>query len=142
MKNLILPSDEENKYSPFNMDLFPICSRQDDRGNPFKNFKGYENAIVRLTESLNLTTGRNSVGKASLLDSIVYGLFGTVPGVENRLLVSFRPTVKDAEVYLRFRSPRNNSRIEIHRRLEVRQGRTHSASVRFLADGKKFKSRA
>lgn len=101
-----------------------------------KNFEGYENAVVKLTEGLNLITGRNSVGKTALLDSIVYGLFGTAPGIENRLLISFRPTVKDAEIYLRFRSPKNNSRIEIYRRLEVRQGRTYSAGVRFLVDGK------
>jgi len=101
-----------------------------------KNFEGYEDAEVKFTEGLNLITGRNSAGKTSLLDSILYGLFGTVPGIENKLLVSRRPSVKDADVYLRFRSPKNNSRIEISRRLEIRQGKVYSANARFLIDGK------
>jgi exonuclease SbcC len=101
-----------------------------------KNFEGYEDAEVNLTNGLNLITGRNSAGKTSLLDSIVYGLFGTVQGIENKLLLSRRPTVRDAEVYLRFRSPKNNSRVEIHRRLEIKHGRVHSVNARLLVDGK------
>jgi exonuclease SbcC len=95
-----------------------------------KNFEGYENAEVSFTEGLNLITGRNSAGKTSLLDSIVYGLFGTVPGIENKLLLSRRPTVRDAEVYLRFRSPKNDSRVEIYRRLEIKHGRVYSVNAR------------
>ncbi len=101
-----------------------------------KNFEGYEDAEVNFTEGLNLITGRNSAGKTSLLDSIVYGLFGTVPGIENRLLLSRRPTVRDSEVYLRFRSPKNNSRVEIHRGLEIKHGRVYSVNARLLVDGK------
>ena len=101
-----------------------------------KNFEGYEDAEVNFTGGLNLITGRNSAGKTSLLDSIVYGLFGTVPGIENKLLISRRPTVRDAEVYLRFRSPKNNSRVEIYRRLEIKHGRVYSVNARFLVDGK------
>ncbi|MCL7382682.1 MAG: AAA family ATPase [Thaumarchaeota archaeon] len=101
-----------------------------------KNFEGYENAEVSFTEGLNLITGRNSAGKTSLLDSIVYGLFGTVPGIENKLLLSRRPTVRDAEVYLRFRSPKNDSRVEIYRRLEIKHGRVYSVNARLLVDGK------
>jgi len=101
-----------------------------------KNFEGYENAEVSFTEGLNLITGRNSAGKTSLLDSIVYGLFGTVPGIENKLLLSRRPTVRDAEVYLRFRSPKNDSRVEIYRRLEIKHGRVYSVDARLLVDGK------
>lgn len=101
-----------------------------------KNFEGYEKAEARFTEGLNIITGRNSVGKTSLLDSIVFGLFGTVPGIENRLLISHRPSVRDAEVYLRFRSPRDNSRIEIYRSFEVKHGRAYTSAVRFIVDGK------
>lgn len=101
-----------------------------------KNFEGYEKVEVRFTKGLNIITGRNSVGKTSLLDSIVFGLFGTVPGIENRLLLSYRPAVKDSEVYIRFRSPKDNSSIEVYRRFEVRHGRAYTSAFKFIVDGK------
>ncbi|MEM3819850.1 MAG: AAA family ATPase, partial [Nitrososphaerota archaeon] len=101
-----------------------------------KNFEGYEKAEARFTEGLNIITGRNSVGKTSLLDSIVFGLFGAVPGIENRLLLSCRPTVKDAEVYIKFRSPKDGSSIEVYRRFEVKHGRAYTSAVKFIVNGK------
>lgn len=101
-----------------------------------KNFEGYENVRVKFTEGLNLITGRNSVGKTALLDSIVYGLFGVVPGIEHRLLVAHRSNVKETEVYIRFKSLKNFSRIEVYRILEVKHGRAQTTFTKLLIDGK------
>ncbi|MCS7126625.1 MAG: AAA family ATPase [Aigarchaeota archaeon] len=101
-----------------------------------KNFEGYENVRVKFTEGLNLITGRNSVGKTALLDSIVYGLFGVVPGIEHRLLVAHRSNVKETEVYIRFKSLKNLSRIEVYRILEVKHGRAQTTFTKLLIDGK------
>ena len=101
-----------------------------------RNFEGFANAKVRFTEGLNLITGRNSTGKTSLLDSIVYALYGVVPEVESRLLVSRMGGAREMEVYLRFRSPRNGSRVEIYKLAELRRGRFSSKASKLIVDGK------
>lgn len=101
-----------------------------------RNFEGFEEARVKFTEGLNLVTGRNSTGKTSLLDSIVFGLFGSVPGIENRLLVSHRPNVRESEVYIRFRSPRVGARVEVYRLVELRHGKAQTSRARLVVDGR------
>ena len=101
-----------------------------------RNFEGFQSARVRFTEGLNLITGRNSAGKTALLEALVYALYGVVSGVESRMLVSRVSGVREMEVYLRFRSPKNGSRVEVYRAAELRKGRFSSRLSRLLVDGK------
>ena len=100
-----------------------------------KNFEGFKDEKITLTRGLNLITGRNSVGKTTILDAIVYTLYGNVPSVENRLLVRREKGVRDMETYLRFRSPVNGSIVEIMRFAELRRNRFTTKEVRLIIDG-------
>ena len=100
-----------------------------------KNFEGFKDEKITLTRGLNLITGRNSVGKTTILDAVVYTLYGNVPSVENRLLVRREKGVRDMETYLRFRSPVNGSKVEIMRFAELRRNRFTTKEVRLIIDG-------
>jgi len=50
-----------------------------------RNFEGYRHAEVSFAKGLNIITGRNSTGKTTLLEALLFALYG---GVEKRLLVS------------------------------------------------------
>ena len=100
-----------------------------------KNFEGFKDEKITLTRGLNLITGRNSVGKTTILDAVVYTLYGNVPSVENRLLVRREKGVRDMETYLRFRSPVNGSKVEIMRFAELRRNRFMTKEVRLIIDG-------
>ena len=101
-----------------------------------RNFEGFKDEKITFTRGLNLITGRNSVGKTTILDAIVYTLFGNVPSVENRLLVRREKGVRGMETYLRFRSPVNGSRVEIMRFAELRRNRFTTKEVRLIIDRK------
>jgi exonuclease SbcC len=53
-----------------------------------KNFEGYKNAEINFAKGLNIITGRNSTGKTTLLEALLFALYGTAPGAEKKLLVS------------------------------------------------------
>jgi len=53
-----------------------------------KNFEGYKNAEINFAKGLNIITGRNSTGKTTLLEALLFALYGQAPGVEKKLLVS------------------------------------------------------
>jgi exonuclease SbcC len=53
-----------------------------------RNFEGYRKAEVNFTGGLNIITGRNSTGKTTLLEALLFALFGAAPGAEKKLLVS------------------------------------------------------
>ncbi|RLG01469.1 MAG: hypothetical protein DRN49_01220, partial [Thaumarchaeota archaeon] len=99
-----------------------------------RNFEGFRDEKITFTKGLNLITGRNSVGKTTLLDAIVYTLYGNVPNVENRLLVRRESGVRNMETYLRFRSPVNGSKVEILRFAELRRNRFTTKEVRLIID--------
>ena len=101
-----------------------------------KNFEGFKDEKITFTRGLNLITGRNSVGKTTILDAIVYTLYGNVPGIENRLLVRREKGVRDMETYLRFRSPVNGSKVEILRFAELRRNRFATKEARLIIDGR------
>ena len=103
-----------------------------------RNFEGFRDEKITFTKGLNLITGRNSVGKTTLLDAIVYTLYGNVPNVENRLLVRRESGVRNMETYLRFRSPVNGSKVEILRFAELRRNRFTTKEVRLIIDDREI----
>ncbi len=103
-----------------------------------RNFLGFRSTTIKFTKGLNLITGRNSAGKTALLEAIIYGLYGTVPGMERRqyLLVSRTPGAREMEVRLKLIAPKTNSRVEIIRAGEVRKSRFTSKIHRLIVDGR------
>lgn len=80
-----------------------------------KNFEGYKRGTVKFTNGLNLITGRNSTGKSTLLNALLFTLYGQIPGVHKKLLVSRLPGVGEMVVYVRFKNPVSGAMIEISR---------------------------
>ncbi|MEM3003767.1 MAG: AAA family ATPase [Candidatus Bathyarchaeia archaeon] len=80
------------------------------------NFQSYKQARVRLHSGLNLIRGRKSTGKTTLLDGLVFALFGEAPDVRPRLLISRLPGSRRMEAAVKFRSPRNGRTVEVIRR--------------------------
>ena len=89
-----------------------------------RNFEGYKRAELEFSAGLNLIRGRNSSGKSTLLDALVFGLFGEAPDVRPRLLFSKLPGSSEMTVYVKFRSPRTGATVEVGRkgRLDSRGG--------------------
>jgi exonuclease SbcC len=81
-----------------------------------RNFECYRGAELKFSAGLNLIRGRNSTGKSTLLDALVFALFGEAPDVKPRLLVSRLPGSRDMAVYVRFRSPRTGAVVEVARK--------------------------
>lgn len=99
-----------------------------------RNFEGYRNASVRFTDGLNIIVGRNSVGKTTLLDAILYALYGSVPGVEKRLLSSRRGSGGLTRVLLEFET--SGRRVEVVREGKLIGDSFRTERVLLTVDGK------
>ena len=53
-----------------------------------RNFEGYKHAEIDFSKGLNIITGRNSTGKTTLLEALLFTLYGGALGVEKKLLIS------------------------------------------------------
>ena len=69
-----------------------------------EGFQAFKHAKIRFTKGLNLITGRNNAGKTSILEGIIYGLYGKLPDAADSLLVSRLTHKTPMTVRLRFRS--------------------------------------
>jgi len=79
-----------------------------------RGFKSYRSRqTVRFTQGVNKISGRNASGKTTLLQAVLFGLFGDVPGVNKQDLIPLNGG--DVDVTLTLRSPLNGKRITIHR---------------------------
>ncbi|UCD45989.1 MAG: AAA family ATPase [Candidatus Bathyarchaeota archaeon] len=79
-----------------------------------RGFKSYRSRqTVRFTRGVNKISGRNASGKTTLLQAVLFGLFGDVPGVNKQDLIPLNGA--DVDVTLALRSPLNGKRITIHR---------------------------
>ena len=103
-----------------------------------RNFEGYREAEVRFSAGLNLIRGRNSTGKSTLLDALVYAIFGEA-GVKPRLLFSRLPGSREMAVYVRFRSPKNGEKVEVVRKGRLDKGGAyHTVERLLLVDGREI----
>jgi len=76
----------------------------------FKSYRGQQ--TVRFTKGVNKIGGRNASGKTTILEAVLFGLFGEVPGVEKRDLLPVNGG--DLFVELVFVTPKG-VRVKIHR---------------------------
>ena len=93
----------------------------------FKSFSHRQ--TIRFSNGVNKISGRNAAGKTTILEGIMYGLFGEVPGVDKRQLVAIGSG--DLYVQVKFRSPLNGKGAVIVREGVVNQNkRTGELSFR------------
>ncbi len=79
-----------------------------------QGFKSYRRRqTVRFTAGVNKISGRNASGKTTLLEVVLFGLFGDVPGVNKRDLVPLGGS--KLRVTIVFRSPYSGQRVTIVR---------------------------
>ncbi len=79
-----------------------------------ENFKCYgSRQTVRFKPGVNKISGRNASGKTTLLEAILFALFGEVPGVNKRDLIPLRGG--KLHVSLRFRSPLTGQGVRVTR---------------------------
>lgn len=95
-----------------------------------RGFKSYrDRQTIRFTRGVNKISGRNAAGKTTILEAILFGLFGEVPGVDKRDLVSLG--MDSLYVKVTFTSPLTGQRATIIREGEVTQNnRTGERSFR------------
>ena len=78
-----------------------------------RGFKSYRSQqTIRFTRGVNKISGRNASGKTTILEAVLFSLFGEVPGVEKRDLLPVGGG--DLFVELIFRTPKG-IKVTIHR---------------------------
>lgn len=101
-----------------------------------KNFENYRDQEVTFTAGLNLLSGRNNVGKTTLLDAITYGLFGDVPGVKAGALVSRYPSVSDMKTLVEFNGTRGQQAQLLRVGMLNQKGEFKTEDKKLVVDGK------
>jgi len=77
-------------------------------------FKSYRRRqTIRFTRGVNKISGRNASGKTTLLEAVLFGLFGDVPGVNNKDLIPLGGGKLHVSVV--FRSPYTSQRVTVVR---------------------------
>ncbi len=96
-----------------------------------KNWKSHRDTDIRFGDGTNVLVGTMGSGKSSILESITYALFGTLPGIQSRRikledLITGRPKPLDrAEVEVSFVAPDGNE-YTVKRVIERGRGTTLS----------------
>ena len=79
----------------------------------FKSYPASRTERIIFTRGVNKISGRNAAGKTSLLEAIVFGLYGDVPGVTKQSLVPLGEN--NLNITVAIRSPFTGQRAVIHR---------------------------
>jgi exonuclease SbcC len=79
----------------------------------FKSYPAARTETVGFTRGVNKVSGRNAAGKTTLLEAVLFGLYGDVPGVNKQDLVPLGGSGLD--VTIKLRSPLTGQRAVIHR---------------------------
>ncbi len=88
----------------------------------FKSYRGQQ--TIRFTRGVNKISGRNASGKTTILEAVLFGFFGEVPGVEKRDLLPVGGG--DLFVELVFRTPKG-VKVTIHREATLAKKGTDEA---------------
>lgn len=79
-----------------------------------ENFKSFgAGQTIRFTQGVNKISGRNAAGKTTILEAILFALFGDVPGVNKKDLVSLKGGT--LAVTLKFWSPLTHQHVTVLR---------------------------
>jgi len=101
----------------------------------FKSFKTRQR--IEFTKGVNKISGRNASGKTTILEAILFGLFGEVPGVNRRDLVSLYGG--NMSVTLKFKSPITGRRATIVRTGSLdKENRFVGKDLRMDVEGEDF----
>lgn len=104
-----------------------------------RNFGGYREVDIEFSAGLNLIRGRNSTGKSTLLDGLIFALFGEVPEARPKLLVSRFPESREMLAYVRFRSPKSGAAVEVTRKGRIDgRGAYKTEERKLLIDGEEI----
>jgi len=79
----------------------------------FKSYSATRTETVTFTRGVNKIAGRNAAGKTTLLEAVLFGLYGDVPGVNKQDLVPLGGS--GLNVTVKLRSPLTGQRATIHR---------------------------
>jgi len=97
-----------------------------------KGFKSYrDKQTIRFTHGVNKISGRNASGKTTLLEAVMFGLYGDVPGVNKRDLVSIG--AGEVFVSVTFRSPFSGVKVLIKRAGTLTTGKNPGEEPAFKA---------
>ncbi|MBS7655705.1 SMC family ATPase [Candidatus Bathyarchaeota archaeon] len=108
-----------------------------------QGFEGYKKAEITFTSGLNLITGRNSTGKTTILEAIFFALYGEIPDVDKRLLVTrLQGASRNLYLSLKFNSPKTWQVVEVKRwgKLCLKRGKEGYQTERLilLVNGKEI----
>ncbi|MBM3291713.1 SMC family ATPase [Candidatus Bathyarchaeota archaeon] len=85
-----------------------------------RGFKSYKSRqLIHFTSGVNKISGRNATGKTTILEAILFALYGEVPGVNKKDLVTIGQN--ELSVSLSFRNPITNQKAVISRSGQIIQ---------------------
>lgn len=84
-----------------------------------KGVAQYRSATVPFEDGLVLIRGRNNAGKSSLLDGLIFALFGDAGGVRPHALFSRLPGIDEMTTIVAFKSPVNGQTVSVMRKGRV-----------------------
>jgi DNA repair exonuclease SbcCD ATPase subunit len=79
----------------------------------FKSYPATKTERISFTRGMNKISGRNAVGKTTILEAVIFGLYGDVPGVNKQDLVPLGGG--GLNVTINLRSPLTGQEVTIHR---------------------------